>query len=90
MKANLLGGTHLVVAGMATASRVHHLVLTLHQLVNADKLWWPEGRVPLILKVNRGQMLWGAHHDQPLLVELMHMHMLSSLSGTEGVVLAAP
>ena len=90
MKANLLGGTHLVVAGMATASKVHHLVLTLNQLVNADKLWLPEGGALLTLKVNCCQMLLDAHHDEPLLVKLMHADMLSSLVGPKGLVLAAP
>ena len=62
MKANLLGGTHLVVAGMATASKVHHLVLTLNQLVNADKLWCSEGEALLTLKADGCQMLLDACH----------------------------
>ena len=90
VKANLLGGTHLVVAGMATASKVHHLVLTLNQLVNADKLWLPEGGALWTLKVKCCQVLLNTHHDEPLLVELVHADMFSSLVGTKDLVLAAP
>ena len=78
MKANLLGGTHLVVAGMASASKVHHLVLTVNQLVDADKLGQPEGGALLTLDFTRCQMLLDPLHDEQLVVELAHAHVFSS------------